>query len=44
MSSAKEEIKKEVDIFRDTPVRLLGYSNEVRTTFPLPPPSPLYCM
>ena len=30
MSSAKEEVAKEVDIFRDTPVRLLGYSNEVR--------------
>ena len=28
-----EEDKKEVDIYRDTPVRFLGYANEVGESF-----------
>ena len=32
-SEVCEDIKKEVDIYRDTPVRLLGYANEVGEAF-----------
>ena len=33
ISKMSSEAKKDVDIFRDTPVRLLGYSNEVGEAF-----------
>ena len=37
MATVTEE-KKEVDIYRDTPVRLLGYANEVGEAFRALPP------
>ncbi|CAG0915673.1 unnamed protein product [Notodromas monacha] len=33
MTGSGDKEKKEVDIFRDTPVRLLGYTNEVGESF-----------
>lgn len=33
MASTENEEQKQVDIYRDTPVRLLGYANEVGEAF-----------